>query len=148
LPEPRLWRCWYCWLLYQLSNQNRRLLERVTLIESSTAGAAGADRRRVGLHEGMAAPPFELPALGGSRLGLADLLAPRQPLALVFVEPECFACQPVMTDLADLAAERAGLVGVAVLSVMVCPATHSPRSTLASNQCSFNPTGKLPWPTG
>ena len=104
------------WLLYQLFHQNRRLLERVRLVESSIANAPDADPGRTELSEGMAAPSFELPALDGGHLGLARLLATRRPLVLVFVEPDCGACEPVIIDLADLAAERAGEVRVAVLS--------------------------------
>jgi uncharacterized membrane protein YphA (DoxX/SURF4 family) len=104
------------WLLYQLFHQNRRLLERVRLVESTIANAPDIDPGRTELSEGVAAPLFELPTLDGGRLGLEELLAARRPLALVFVEPDCGACEPVIIDLADLAAERAGDVGVAVLS--------------------------------
>ncbi len=104
------------WLLYQLFGQNRRLLERLRLIESTISNPADATPGRVELSEGTAAPAFELPALGGGHLSLADLLAPGRPMALVFVEPDCGACEPVIIDLADLAAERASRVGMAVLS--------------------------------
>ena len=104
------------WLLYQLFHQNRRLLERVRLVESTLANAPDAGPGQTELSEGMAAPLFELPTLDGGRLGLAELLAARRPLALVFIEPDCGACEPVIIDLADLAAEHAGEVRVAVLS--------------------------------
>lgn len=43
------------------------------------------------------APPFDLPALDGSRLGLAP------PGVLLFVDPSCGLCRRVLSDLADRA---------------------------------------------
>ena len=57
------------WLLHQLFHQNRRLVERVRVIESTIADAPDAGPAREELAEGMAAPTFELPALGGGHFG-------------------------------------------------------------------------------
>jgi hypothetical protein len=64
-----------------LFHQNRRLLERVRLVESTIANAPDTDPGRTALSAGMAAPLFELPTLDGGRLGLAELLAAQGRIA-------------------------------------------------------------------
>jgi hypothetical protein len=42
------------------------------------------------------APPFALPSLAGPATSLATLLAPAQPLVLIFVDPRCGPCPALL----------------------------------------------------
>ncbi len=67
---------------WQLFQQNGRLLERVAALE------AGA--------KAMPAPPFALPDLEGRIVSLDDLLAGGRGALLVFSDPACGACDPLL----------------------------------------------------
>ena len=97
------------WFSWQLFRQNGRLLARVKVLELVVAGGRDPSQGEAGLAEGEAVPPFALPTLDGQSRSLDDLLAPRRPLALVFADPDCEACGPLLGDLGDLQLERAGL---------------------------------------
>jgi methylamine dehydrogenase accessory protein MauD len=102
------------WFGWQLMRQNGRLLERIAALER-TVGATRA-RTRPGLPVGELAPEFDLADLDGSRRTLDALLAPGLPVALVFAEPECDACAPLVARLARLRAQRAGSLEVALIT--------------------------------
>ena len=67
---------------WQLFKQNGRLLERVEALESRA--------------EAVPAPPFALPDLDGRIVSLDDLLAGGRGALLVFTDPECGACEPLL----------------------------------------------------
>jgi hypothetical protein len=76
---------------WQLTRQNGRLLERLDALE-------GAERRERGILAGPGEPMprFELPDLAGHRVTLEELLAPGRGVVLVFTDPGCHACDPLM----------------------------------------------------
>ena len=64
---------------------------------------AGEPRRSSSgaLEIGDTVPAFELPDLGGARRSLDELLAPGAPFALLFSDPGCAACGPLLDRLAE-----------------------------------------------
>ena len=78
-------------LSWQLMRQNGRLLERLDALE-------GDDRRERGILAGLGEPipRFELPDLSGRPVSLDELLAPGRGVVLVFTDPGCHACDPLM----------------------------------------------------
>jgi hypothetical protein len=79
-------------------------------------------------------PEFELPEIGGARRSLGDLLAPGAPFALLFSDPDCAACGPLLDRLGDLGA--IGGEGLEVVLVTRGPAErtrlngHAPATVL------------------
>jgi peroxiredoxin len=67
---------------------------------------------RAGLTQGTAAPDFDLPAVGGGRLSLADFRGRR--LLLVFADPDCKPCEALAPELERVHGE--GGTAVAVIS--------------------------------
>lgn len=126
-----------CWFGYQLVRQNGRILDRLEALErafenlallSSGAGAnslAKSRLKRDGLTQGVSAPDFSVPRLGGGELSLAEFRG-RQVL-LVFSDPQCGPCdvlaarlgrctraehvQIIMVSRGDPEANRAKVVG-------------------------------------
>ncbi len=80
---------------FQLMRQNGRLLT-----EMETLREAGAGRH--GPQPGDRATSFELPALGGGRLSLEQLLAAGRGLAIVVTDPGCGACDPLLPEVGRL----------------------------------------------
>jgi len=78
----------FCW---QLMRQNGRLLLEVGALRDGLEGAP-----RTGHRPGDPAPPFELPALGGGRLSLAQLLSAGRGAVIMVVDPGCGACDPLL----------------------------------------------------
>lgn len=101
------------WFSWQLFRQNGRLIARVEDVE---ARLSAEPSRRVGLEVGANAPPFELPDLEGRPVSLGDLLEPGLPTVLVFSDPGCSACGPLMPVLASVERERRGELTLAVVS--------------------------------
>ncbi len=89
------------WFSMQLFRQNGRLLERVRALEG-----AGAEL----------APQFTLPDLDGERRSLDELLEPGRPVALVFTDPGCPACDSLPARLAQLRDERAGELEIVLVT--------------------------------
>jgi peroxiredoxin len=92
---------------WQLMRQNGRLLERLEALEGTGAGAIGAPAAGVTAASVIAArrsqigklvPSFSLPDLDGREFTLADLLGPGRGLLLVFGDPGCHACNPVLPE--------------------------------------------------
>jgi methylamine dehydrogenase accessory protein MauD len=99
-------------LSWQLFKQNGRLLARVADLEA-TAGSSDAAAARLAVGE--AAPGFELPDLDGLTVGLDDLLAAGRGALLVFTDPACGHCAPLLPVFA--AAQAGGVeMPVAVIS--------------------------------
>jgi len=90
------------------------ILAAVTLV-----GVLARDRREPEAGEGLAvgtdAPEFELPALAGGTVSLADLLGRGQPVLLVFSDPGCGPCTAFAPELADWQRRLAGELTIAVV---------------------------------
>jgi peroxiredoxin len=102
-----------CWFLFQLFQQNGRLLTRIESLEHAVdalrlaqpaaAGAAGDPSlarsriKRDGLEHGTQAPDFRLSRVGGGELSLAEFRG--RPLLLVFSDPECGPCDVLAPQL-------------------------------------------------
>ena len=82
----------------QLFDQNGRLLDRVSDLEAGIGSPHGSDASR-GLPIGEPAPAFELPDLDGRVVALAELLAPGRGVLLVFTDPACGHCNPLLPAL-------------------------------------------------
>lgn len=79
---------------WQLMRQNGRLLARLDALETG-------DRRERGILAdiGDPMPHFELPDLSGRLTSLDDLLADGRGLLLVFTDPGCHACDPLLPEI-------------------------------------------------
>jgi methylamine dehydrogenase accessory protein MauD len=93
---------------WQLFKQNGRLLDRISDLE---AGLASDD----GLAVGQPGPSFALPDLDGGIVALDDLLATGRGVLLVFTDPACSHCNPLLPALGRAQADSEGLP-VAVIS--------------------------------
>jgi peroxiredoxin len=91
--------------LLRLRRENSRLSGRIDAIERALE--AGGVRpitepdpdERSGLAIGALAPAFELPDLSGKAWTLDDLLAAGTPAMLIFVDPECDACEALVPEI-------------------------------------------------
>lgn len=109
------------WLLYQMYNQNRRLLARLAALETgrSLGGSAAPEtqsRQGPGPAIGSPAPAFALPDLGGRIVTLADLLEAGRPVMLLFTDPSCGPCSALLPEIGSWQRSYAGQVTIAVLS--------------------------------
>jgi uncharacterized membrane protein YphA (DoxX/SURF4 family) len=98
------------WLSLELFLQNGRLLARVVALERGTPTSPAS------LAALAPAPSFVLPDLEGELHSLEELLAPGLPLALVFTDPNCPACEPLAARVAELREERAGELEIALVT--------------------------------
>jgi hypothetical protein len=121
------------WLSVQVFRQNGRLLERVRALEQR-----GGDGRAE-LAPGDPAPWFARADLDGERGSLDELLGPGLPLALVFVDPGCPACDTITRRLAELRDERLSAARVLV---------HEERELAASYHVHAVPSAILIGPDG
>lgn len=90
-------------LIFHLMRQSGRILLRLEVLErlaSSSPEPVAHPQAPAGLPIGSAAPPFELPQLGGGRLSLEQFRGQR--LLLTFFSPTCGFCQRMVPDLAGL----------------------------------------------
>ncbi len=87
---------------WQLLKQNGRLVAEVEALRERLD--VGGSRSKVG----QPAPDFDLPTLGGDRLTLAELLAERRGLTIVFSDPECGACDPLLPAIGRLQRNQGG----------------------------------------
>jgi hypothetical protein len=101
------------WFSWQLFRQNGRLIARVEALETTLGGESAYDG---GLPTGSEAPAFELPDLDGRSVSLEDLLSPGLPLVLVFSDPGCGACGPLMPTIGRLQRARQGELETAVVT--------------------------------
>jgi AhpC/TSA family len=99
---------------WHLLRQNRRLLERVRELEERDAARVAVAPRVPPV--GAPAPRFTVTDAAGDRRTLEELLSPGRPLALVFSDPACGACESLPATLARLQAERAGEVDLALVT--------------------------------
>ncbi len=89
---------------WELFKQNGRLLTRVTALEEGGGPAGGADSD-ASLATGDPAPGFALPDLTGATVTLDDLLRPGRGVLLVFSDPGCGHCDPLLPALGRSRAE-------------------------------------------
>jgi peroxiredoxin len=87
---------------YQLVRQQGRILLRLDELEARSAGAepSTVDGRPRGLLVATSVPPFRLPDLSGSEVGLEDFRGKR--VLLVHWDPQCNFCRRIVPDLAKL----------------------------------------------
>jgi hypothetical protein len=69
-----------------------------------------------GLRIGQPAPPFSARSLAGQLVSLDDLRAAGQPLALLFVSPDCFACRQLVPYIVDWQRNASDNATIAVIS--------------------------------
>ena len=92
---------------WQLFRQNGRLLRRVSDLEGTLDRGADQEEPAAQLAIGEPAPSFALPDLDGRRVSLEELLAPGRGLVLVFTDPACGHCDPLLPALGGAGRERA-----------------------------------------
>lgn len=90
------------WFSWQLFRQHGRLIERLRALEAAIPAPRGHSHEESGLPPGEPAPSFELDDVRGRRRTLEDLLAAGVPLALVFSDPDCAACETLVPRLERL----------------------------------------------
>ncbi len=78
---------------FQLMRQNGRLLERLEALEATPGSRPIPGRAR---QLGKAVPSFALPDLDGREITLERLLETGRELLLVFTDPGCHACNPIL----------------------------------------------------
>jgi thiol-disulfide isomerase/thioredoxin len=102
-----------------------RLLLRIDRLERALADAgldpgeaAALDviSPQIGLAPGTPAPAFEVVDASGGRVTLADLLAPRRTVMLVFASPGCGPCSALMPSLAEWQRDHGDRLTIAVAS--------------------------------
>lgn len=98
---------------WQLFKQNSRLLDRVSDLEAALGSRD--DSESGGLPVGEPAPGFALPDLDGRTVTLDDLLAVGGGALLVFTDPACTHCNPLLPALGRAQAAVDGMP-VAVIS--------------------------------
>jgi hypothetical protein len=81
---------------WQLMRQNGRLLERLDALEAGAGGGAAVPRRSK--HAGRPVPFFSLPDLTGREVSLEGLLDGGRELLLLFTDPGCHACNPLLPE--------------------------------------------------
>lgn len=69
-----------------------------------------------GLPIGAPAPDFSLESIGGGRVSLDDLLAPRRPVLLLFVSPNCSPCESLAPKIHVWERDYGSRLTIAVLS--------------------------------
>jgi peroxiredoxin len=79
--------------LFQLMQQNGRLLARLDELRPAASGPPAAPAL------GAPAPSFALPDLSGRIFSLDDLLNGRREVLLVFSDPNCGACDPLLPEI-------------------------------------------------
>ena len=104
---------WFCW---QLLRQNGRLLLRLEAEGAGRSLPRAAAKALPALEPGTAAPAFSGWDLHGEPVSLDTLLAPGRPVALVFTDPGCGACESALDAVARAQRERADDLTLAVIS--------------------------------
>jgi Methylamine utilisation protein MauE/Redoxin len=89
----------------ELMRQNGRLLKRLDALEGAGTSPAGAATPATTRYAGTLVPSFALPDPSGREVSLDGLLAEGRELLLVFSDPGCHACNPVLPEVARLQRE-------------------------------------------
>jgi methylamine dehydrogenase accessory protein MauD len=93
---------------WQLLQQNGRLWGRIEELEERLPAR--------GPRPGELAPDFDLPDLRGFEMGLDDVLVRDKPSLIVFTDPQCGACEPLLPDIARLQRDEDAERTVVVIS--------------------------------
>lgn len=104
------------WFSWQPFRQHGRLIERMRALEAAIPAPRGHSHEESGPPLGEPAPSFELDDVHGRRRTLEDLLAAEVPLALVFSDPDCAACETLMPRLERLGRGAAGAVEIVLIT--------------------------------
>lgn len=99
------------WFSWQLLRQNGRLLLR---LDAQTSELGAGETYAPGLAVGEIAPAFARESLDGRPISLEALLALGRPVALVFTDPDCGACQGPLEHAARV--QRDGELTVAIVA--------------------------------
>ena len=89
----------------ELMRQNGRLIARLDALEGGGTSASAAPAPTSPTYAGTLVPSFALPDLDGHEVGLDGLLVEGRELLLVFSDPGCHACNPVLPEVARLQRE-------------------------------------------
>lgn len=95
---------------WQLLKQNGRLIAELGELRDRVDGRG--PRSRIG----QPASDFDLPSLEGDRITLAELLAERRGLTIVFSDPACGACDPLLPAVGRLQRDQGNRSPVVVIS--------------------------------
>jgi methylamine dehydrogenase accessory protein MauD len=123
------------WLLLQIVAQNGRLLVRVEALEAqlgirpTDGSAAPAGVQTEGLPVGAAAPAFALPDLDGATVTLDALRRARQPVLLIFTDPDCGPCTVLLPEIATWQRIHADRLTTAVISTGTAEANRAKASS-------------------
>ncbi|MGI8711631.1 MAG: MauE/DoxX family redox-associated membrane protein [Solirubrobacteraceae bacterium] len=96
---------------WQLFQQNGRLLQRLSDLEAPLGRRADDDSGRP-LALGQPAPAFALPDLDGRTLSLDELLHKGRGVLLVFTDPDCAHCAPLLPALGRARSQTATPIAV------------------------------------
>jgi thiol-disulfide isomerase/thioredoxin len=110
-----------CWMLMELFRHHGRLLVRLEAIESKL-DLAKQDHSQASVGE--PAHPFVLPTPTGTKVGLTDLIALGRRVLLIFVDPNCPACETLQPYLARWERELSGRLTVALIVRGTAQANH------------------------
>jgi peroxiredoxin len=94
------------WFIFQLLQQNGRLLLRIETLEAQFAPLDNnhtnqSRQPNVGLAPGSKAPNFHLPNIQGKNVTLDDLRSQGKPVMLIFTDPECNPCTALIPEVAQ-----------------------------------------------
>src|SRR5262249_14650957 len=118
--------------LRRMLKQQATVLQKIDVmkrvIDEDYAEPAPLERKEAALVEGLPvgapAPVFSLPAVGGDRVTLDDLLAGGKPVLLLFVSPSCMPCKTLLPLVRVWERDYRDQMTIAVLS----------KGTLADNE--------------
>ena len=97
---------------WQLMRQNGRLVAELEALRGEAPATAAP-----GPKPGDFAPAFDLPALGGGHVSLDQLLAPERGLTIVFTDPGCGACDPLLPEVGRLQRDPTTQAPLVVISM-------------------------------
>ena len=97
---------------WQLMRQNGRLVAELEALRGEAPATAAP-----GPKPGDLAPAFDLPALGGGHVSLDQLLAPERGLTIVFTDPGCGACDPLLPEVGRLQRDPTTQAPLVVISM-------------------------------
>jgi peroxiredoxin len=108
-------------LVVGLLRQHGRLLLRVDELErrlgvDGAPPVAAVEEPEYGLPIGAPAPAFSVPGLYGETMTLESLIAPEQPVLLLFTDPNCGPCNALLPQIAAWQSEHGDELTLALLT--------------------------------
>lgn len=132
------------WFSWQLFRQHGRVIERLRALEAAIAAPRTDSTAAPALPPGARAPSFGLPDVRGRRRTLDDLLAARVPLALVFSDPDCAACETLVPRLERLRAAAAGALEIVLITRGGAPAQRADLAASGVDHVLLDDDGDVP----